>query len=324
MSNSRTINYLSGYGFTSMTKFVSELETFHLARIKEGKGLEILETLDKYLVPMDKDGQDRKIRPVKATTVSLPETTIEGKVEQRVLIGDPLTIALDLLRHSVVNPSLGLFRFEKISRVEFKFENIQCEAIAVSFDESDLDVLWDPKVRVDDLWYISSLSSYLMNAKVNYNSEIGKERIDQFIKEITVDDTWEAKDERNDADYPQADKPNYYVVSSVLKSNSFRVSFNDSLGVKIGVGLILPQGLELNAGYNYDFERENTLVYDSKDNYLAFGVQLIPFCLCLRGLRSTAQPFLKSDFDETKLRQWTGEIFNQEADKKLRNSIGKI
>jgi hypothetical protein len=320
MTNSKEINYLSDFGFVSMTKFRSDLETFHIARIKENGDLEVLETLDNYLLPIDEDGKDRKVRPVKANQVSLPESTIEGESQKRTIIGDPVTLAFDLLKQAGIDTNLGLgiFKYEKKSRVKFCFQNIKCEAIAVDFDESigSAKRIFDQDVDADGLWYIESLSSYLLKSAINY-TKLGKEKIDKFVKEITVDNTCEAQSEMHENE----NHLKYYVISTVLKSNKFKVSFYDSEQSELGIGLTLPQGVSLKAGYQASHTEGNTLEYASDENYLAFGVQLIPFCLELRGPKSTAKPFLKLEFKDEELRKWTGEIFNEQFNSKLRNTI---
>ena len=330
MTNSKEINYLSDFGFMSMTKFRSDLETFHIARIKENGDLEVLETLDNYLLPINKKGQDRKIRPVKANQVSLPKSTIEGESQERTIIGDPVTLAFDLLKDAGIDANLGLgiFKYEKKTKVKFCFENIKCEAIALGYKDSlgSVPEIFNKDVDADGLWYIESLSSYLLKSDINYNSKLGKEKIDKFVKEITVDKTYEAQSKMNENKnhlntINQKKNPKYYVISTVLKSNKFKVSFYDSEQSELAIGLTLPQGISLKAGYQAGHTEGNTLEYSSDENYLAFGVQLIPFCLELRGLKSTAKPFLKLDFKDEELKKWTGEIFNEQFNSKLRNSI---
>jgi hypothetical protein len=328
MTNSKPINYLRDFGFISMTKFRSDLETFHLARIKENGDLDILETVDNYLVPIDQNGNDRKVRPVKANQISLPESTIEGESQQRTIIGDPVTLAFDLLKKAGIEANFGIFKYEKKSKVNFRFENIICEAIALDFDDSQgsLDKIFKRDVPIDGIWYRESLRSYILKSSINYKSKLGRERIEKFVEEITVDNTYEAKSEKTENEnYPnkknQKKKPKYYIISTVLKSNKFRVSFYDFEQNKLGIGLTLPQSISLKAGYQVSHTAKNTLEYTSDENYLAFGIQLIPFYFELRGPKSMAKPFLKLEFDKIELTEWTGEIFDEKLNSKLKNSI---
>lgn len=243
------------------------------------------------------------------------------------IIGDPVTLAFDLLKKAGIDANLGLgiFKHEEISTVKFCFENIKCEAIAVNFGEGNVSNVFDQNVDIDGLWYIESLSSYILKSNINYNSKLGKDKIDKFIQEITVDNTYEAQSKRHEnKNYlntiNQKKNTKYYIISTVLKSNKFKVSFYDSKQSALAIGLTLPQGISLKAGYQASLTEENTLEYASDENYLAFGVQLIPFCLELRGTKSTAQPFLKL-FKPKELREWTGEIFNERLNSQLKNSI---
>lgn len=319
-------NYLSDFGIFAMSKFRQDVETFQIAKIEEGKDIEFLETADHYFVPMLLDGTPSKIRPAEADNISLPESTIEGEARRRIIIGDPVTLAFDLLKKLGLNLDLGIgFKYERESIVKFCFENIQCEARAVNFEESQgsLKRYWD-KSETD----IGNIEAYMRYSQINYNSSLGREKINKFVEEIMVDETTEAKQEREeneDSAYyrkQEINHPKYYVVSTVLKSNKFKISFYNSKDIGIKAKFNLSQGISLQAGFQVSTQQENTLEYISDDNYLVFGVQLIPFYLGLRGsTRSIAKPQFYWEFNKRELRKWTGEIFNQAFNQTFNNQL---